>query len=169
MAILHISAASSNRVPMSPIDFAVRSLREALNELAYNPTVSREICQSAYRTHSLVEAIGLGAVDDEDINTLTEALANGFPPVHGSHPSWSDPATWSADLPPTVEEARQYARLIGAYDPADAPLIAPADLEPADDSPAWDEYALWSATLDPAGPIPDVESAELAEVGILRR
>jgi hypothetical protein len=145
----------------SAIASAVRSLRRELDRLNYNPEISRTICQSAYATHSLYDAIEAGLVELEDAESLTEAFIKGWPEVDSRSVLWRNPDRWAPTEHPTLEESREYAALVGVFDVEDAPLDPPADLEPSDAD--WDEFAHWSAELDPSS---RYEEPELAEAGI---
>jgi hypothetical protein len=154
--------------PDSAIASAVRSLRRELDRLNYNPEYSRTICQSAYATHSLYEAIEAGLVELDDAESLTEAFIKGWPEVDSRSVLWKNPDRWEPTHP-TPEESREYAELAGSFDPADAPLPEDPDAEQSLDS--WLEYAAWSAALaselDAMGsPFDEFEEPELAEAGI---
>lgn len=162
--LIHRSINVSNTSVFYPIDRAVRALQIELETLGYSPAIIAEILPFAHDEGCLSGAIELGMIDHEDIDRLTEAFANGFDPVHESHPSWNDAGTYWPSVP-TSDEAAQYAALMGEWDSEDAPLDPPADLESDED---WHSFGQWSLSLDDRNPW-DFEEAELSEARISRR
>jgi hypothetical protein len=149
--------------PVYAVDIAVRALRAKLNEMNFNPEYARVICIHASKEHGLAGLVEAGYIDPEDEAILEDTFADAWPEVDPRSVLWKNPDRWATTEHPTPEESRQYAEMAGVFDPADAPLDPPVDLEPTDAD--WDEFAHWSAGLDPFS---RYEEPELAEIGCRR-
>lgn len=150
----------------SSLDRAVQSFRRCLANLGYSARACSEACLELREYQEVTSLVELGYLCPEDEAEAEAAFVDGFDAVHPSSPQWSDASTWSASIP-CPAEAIEYARLSGAFDAAEAPLVAPPEFEREPKATDWDEWARWSATLDPTDPDRYLE-AELAEIGCRR-
>lgn len=109
MSILTRPEPVSTRVlfsAVSSLDRAVIALRRCLQSLGYNPTITREVCEIAFRTRTLADAVDAGMIDHEDVDAAYEAFANGFDSVDLSSRAWDRvPGVWvtARDITPAFD------------------------------------------------------------------